>query len=92
MLAPGSESPASFAVPVSEPSPALDEELEAVTSTVASASKDVALLALAVAVSVIFSPADAASRTRTAARSASLWLVGRSPTVQTVPSAAEQTL
>lgn len=88
--APGIESP-SPAVDV-ELEPDEDEELEATTSIVALASNDVALLALAVAVSVIFSPAAAASRTRTAATISSLWLVGRSPTVQTAPLASEQTL
>jgi hypothetical protein len=42
-------------------------------------------------VSVIFSPADAASRTCTAATSSSLWLVGKSPTVQTASLACAQT-
>jgi hypothetical protein len=73
-----------------EPEP--DVELEAVTSIVALASADVAFVALTVAVSVIFSPFGAASRTRTAATSSSLWLVGKSPTVQTSPLASEQTL
>jgi hypothetical protein len=70
-----------------------DEELEAaVTSMVALASADVAFVALTVAVSVIFSPFGAASRTRTAATSSSLWLVGKSPTAQPSPFASEQTL
>lgn len=66
-------------------------ELAATTSIVASAWKEVDLPALAVAVSVICSPADAASRTRTPATSSSAWLVGRSPTVQTSPSCSGHT-
>jgi hypothetical protein len=87
---PGSESPTPL-VDV-DVDVELDEELEAATSIVALASKDVALVALAAAVSVIFSPFGAASRTRTAATSSSLWLVGRSPSVQTASLASEQTL
>jgi len=60
-----------------------EDELDATTSIVASASKEVDLLAFAVAVSVIFSPTDAASRTRAPATISSAWPVGRSPTVQT---------
>ncbi len=60
-------------------------ELAAATAIVASAWKEVALLAFAVAVSVICSPAVAASRARTPATSSSAWLVGKSPTVQTSP-------
>ena len=48
-----------------------DVELAATTSIVASAWKEVDLLAFAVAVSVICSPAGAASRTRAAATSSS---------------------
>jgi hypothetical protein len=87
---PGIPSPTPLSVD-DEPEP--DVELEAaVTSIVALASADVAFVALTVAVSVIFSPSGAASRTRTAATSSSLWLVGKAPTVQTSPLASEQTL
>lgn len=57
----------------------------ATTSTVAEEWKDFALLAWAVAVSVICSPGVAALRTEAAAISSSLWPVGRAPTVQTLP-------
>jgi hypothetical protein len=60
-------------------------ELAATTSIVASAWKEVALLARAVAVSVTCSPTDAASRTRAPATISSAWPVGKSPTVQTSP-------
>jgi len=62
-----------------------EDELDATTPIVASAWKEVAWLAFAVAVSVICSPADAASRTREPATISSAWPVGRSPTVQTSP-------
>ncbi len=68
------------------------DELEATTSIVALASNDLALLALAVAVSVIFSPEVAAPPTEAAATSSSLWLVSRSPTVQTAPFATGHTV
>jgi hypothetical protein len=55
----------------------------AITPTVAAEWKARALLARAVAVSVICSPEDAALRTNEAATSTSLWPVGRAPTVQT---------
>ena len=60
-------------------------ELDATTPIVALAWKEVAPVPFAVAVSVICSPADAASRTRAAATISSDWPVGRSPTVQTSP-------
>ena len=77
---PGSESPAFADVEVDP-----DVEVEATTSIVALAWKEAALLARTVAVRVIFSPADADLRTFAAATSSSLWLVSRSPTVQTLP-------
>jgi hypothetical protein len=75
---PGSESPAFSDVEVDP-----DVEFAAFTSIVASAWKEVALLARAVAVRVIFSPAEAEVPTVAAATSSSLWLVSKSPTVQT---------
>jgi len=60
-------------------------ELDATTPTVALAWNEVAPLAFAVAVSVICSPAGAASRTRAPATISADWLVGRLPTVQTAP-------
>jgi hypothetical protein len=57
----------------------------AITPTVAAEWKARALLARAVAVSVICSPEDAPLRTNEAATSTSLWPVGRAPTVQTSP-------
>ena len=57
----------------------------AITPTVAAEWKARAVLARAVAVSVICSPEDAALRTNEAATSTSLWPVGRAPTVQTSP-------
>ena len=59
--------------------------LDATTLIVALALEEVAPLPFAVAVSVIFSPTDAASRTRAPATISSDWLVGSSPTVQTAP-------
>jgi hypothetical protein len=52
----------------------------------------VALLARTVAVRVIFSPADAELSTLAAATSSSLWLVSKSPTVQTSPFGCEHTV
>jgi hypothetical protein len=69
-----------------------DVEVGATTSIVALAWKEVALLARAVAVRVIFSPADADLRTPAAATSSSLWLVSKSPTVQTSPLGCEHTV
>ena len=79
---PGSELPGSAGGTV-EPEP--EPELDATTLIVALALNEVAPLAFAVAVSVMFSPADAASRTRAPATISLDWLVGRSPTVQTAP-------
>jgi len=84
---PGSESPAFADVEVDP-----DVEVEATTSIVALAWKEVALLARAVAVRMIFSPADADVPTVAAANSSSLWLVSRSPTVQTSPLGCEHTV
>jgi hypothetical protein len=84
---PGSESPAFADVEVDP-----DVEVEATTSIVALAWKEVALLARAVAVRVIFSPADADLRTLAPATSSSLWLVSKSPTVQTSPLGCEHTV
>lgn len=81
---PGSELPGS-AGGVVEPEPEPEPELDATTLIVALALNEVAPLAFAVAVSVMFSPTDAASRTRAPATISSDWLVGRSPTVQTAP-------
>jgi hypothetical protein len=64
---PGSESPAFDDVELD-----VDDEVEATTSIVASAWKDVALLARAVAVRMIFSPADADLPTEAPATSSSL--------------------
>src|SRR5215472_366614 len=61
------------------------EVLDATTPIVALAWNEVAPLALAVAVSVICSPTDAASRTRAPATISLAWLTGRLPTVQTAP-------
>jgi hypothetical protein len=77
---------------LSDVEPAPESEVEATTSIVASAWKDVALLARAVAVRVIFSPADAELPTLAAATSSSLWLVSKSPTVQTSPLGCEHTV
>jgi hypothetical protein len=94
----GSETPGGSESPIDEP---VDEEelepedvavLAATTPTVAASLNESALLAFTVAVSVIFSPAGAASRTRTAASSASLCLVGRSPTVQVAAFAVGHTV
>jgi hypothetical protein len=76
--------------PEPEPEPELD--FDAATPIVALAWKEVAPLAFAVAVSVIFSPADAASRTRAPATISSDWLVGKSPTVQTSPRGCGHTV
>jgi hypothetical protein len=57
----------------------------ATTLIVAAEWKEWALLARAVAVSVIRSPEGAALRTKEPATSSSLWPVGKSPTVQTLP-------
>jgi hypothetical protein len=84
---PGSESPAFADVDVGP-----DVELGAATSIVALARKEVALLARAVAVRVILSPAGAALPTLAAATSSSLWLVSKSPTVQTSPLGCEHTV
>jgi hypothetical protein len=62
-----------------------DGRRAATTLTVAAEWKKRALLARAVAVSVIRSPEDAALRTKEPATSSSLWPVGKSPTVQTLP-------
>jgi hypothetical protein len=82
---PGSESPAFSDGEV-------DPDVEATTSIVALAWKEVALLARAVAVRVIFSPADAEPPTLAAATSSSLWLVSKSPTVQTSPLGCAHTV
>ena len=84
---PGSESPAFCDVGV-EP----ESEAGASTSIVALARKEVALLARTMAVRVIFSPADAELPTLAAATSSSLWLVSKSPTVQTAPFGCEHTV
>ena len=60
-------------------------ELGETTLIVALAWKEVAPPARAVAVSVIRSPTEAAAATRAAATISADWLVGKSPTVQTVP-------
>ena len=64
----------------------------AVMSIVAAAWNEVALVPLAVAVSVIFFPAAAAAPTLTPATSSSLWPVGSVPMVQTSPLCCEHTL
>jgi hypothetical protein len=84
---PGSESPAFADVEAG-----LDAGFEATTSIVALDWKEVALRARTVAVRVIFSPAEADLRTPTAASSSSLWLVSKSPTVQTSPRGCEHTV
>jgi hypothetical protein len=91
---PGSESPTDELVDESEGElePEVVEVLAATTLIVAALSNEVALLAFTVAVSVIFSPTGAASRTRTAASSSSLCFVGKSPTVQASPFGAGHTV
>lgn len=66
--------------------------LAATTSMVAAEWKESALLARAVAVTVICSPEDAALRTREPATSSSLWPAGKVPTVQTSPLALAHTV
>lgn len=69
-----------------------DGVLAATTSMVAAEWKEAALLARAVAVTVICSPEDADLRTREPATSSSLWPAGKVPTVQTSPLALEHTV
>jgi hypothetical protein len=91
---PGSESPTDELADEDEDElePEVVEVLAATTLIVAALSNEVALLAFTVAVSVIFSPTGAASRTRTAASSSSLCCVGKSPTVQASPFGAGHTV
>jgi hypothetical protein len=84
---PGSESPA-FADAGLDPG----VEAEASTSIVALARNEVALLARTVATRVIFSPAEADWPTLAPATSSSLWVVSKSPTVQTWPLGCEHTV